>query len=291
VSFSGLEKAGIPAALSTIVIDRWDALKSGDFVDLSFEGLDDPLLKSVVMIESEDRLLGFVLDLGSDSQFLLRHIQFRFLSWEGVSLLSEHFEICPESVWESTSKVIAHPRPPPGQFDSLIISDFQDIFEEFRRQRFSLLWRGSRDGFGVSQFHLGCDGHANTLTVILDTNGNIFGGFTPVKWDSDPEGIFKIDHSLKSFLFTLKNPPNTPAVRLPLKPDQKHLAILCDGTSGQCFGGGCDMSITNNCNAYFYNGAHIGHSYTNNTGVDGSKLFAVLPFFKVKKIEIFEITD
>jgi hypothetical protein len=28
------------------------------------------------------------------------------------------------------------------------------------------------------------DGHVNTLTVFLDTNGNIFGGFTPVEWES-----------------------------------------------------------------------------------------------------------
>jgi hypothetical protein len=33
-------------------------------------------------------------------------------------------------------------------------------------------------------FHSRCDGHANTLTVILHTKGNIFGGSTPVEWES-----------------------------------------------------------------------------------------------------------
>jgi hypothetical protein len=65
--------------------------------------------------------------------------------------------------------------------DSMIVSDFPEIFAEFGGQRFSLLWRGSRDGFGASDFHSRCDGHANTLTVILDTDGNIFSGFTPVE--------------------------------------------------------------------------------------------------------------
>jgi hypothetical protein len=63
---------------------------------------------------------------------------------------------------------------------------------------FSLLWRGSRDGFGAGDFQKLCNGHANTLTVILDTNGNIFGGFTPVEWESYAR--YKADRSLKSFL-------------------------------------------------------------------------------------------
>jgi hypothetical protein len=32
-------------------------------------------------------------------------------------------------------------------------------------------------------FHGRCDGHAPTLTLIQDTEGNIFGGFTPVEWE------------------------------------------------------------------------------------------------------------
>jgi hypothetical protein len=53
----------------------------------------------------------------------------------------------------------------------------------------------------------------------LDTNGNIFGGFTPVKWDSYTG--HKADPSLKSFLFTLKNPHNFPARRFALKAEKK----------------------------------------------------------------------
>jgi hypothetical protein len=50
--------------------------------------------------------------------------------------------------------------------------------------KFSLLWRGSRDGFGASQFHGRYDSHANSLTLIWDTNGNIFGGFPLLKRES-----------------------------------------------------------------------------------------------------------
>jgi hypothetical protein len=56
-------------------------------------------------------------------------------------------------------------------------------------------FRRSRD------FHGRCDGHANTLTLILDTGGNVFGGFAPLQWESPPKGKWKCDNSLKSFLF------------------------------------------------------------------------------------------
>jgi hypothetical protein len=81
--------------------------------------------------------------------------------------------------------------------DSLIIADFPEIFAELRGKHFEVLWRGSRDGFGAKEFHERCDGHANTLTVILDTKGNIFGGFTPLEWDS--KSYDTADDSLKSY--------------------------------------------------------------------------------------------
>jgi hypothetical protein len=67
------------------------------------------------------------------------------------------------------------------RLDLVIISGFPEIFAEFRGSKFSLLCQGNRDGFSSSAFHRRCDGHGNTLTVILDTKGNIFGGFTPVE--------------------------------------------------------------------------------------------------------------
>jgi hypothetical protein len=45
-----------------------------------------------------------------------------------------------------------------------------------------------------------------------DTDGNIFGGFTPLEWEEgDYENTRTGDPSLKSFIFALKNPDNVPA--------------------------------------------------------------------------------
>jgi hypothetical protein len=221
----------------------------------------------------------------------VRHIQLCFLSAEGFSLLADHLEIPPESIWECSVEMIAFP------LDSLIISDFPEIFAEFFGKRFKLLWRGSRDGFSASAFHGRCDGHANTVTVILDTEGNIFGGFTPLEWESwahngeweDLDNCCKSDESEKSFLFTLKNPHNIAARKFRLQSHKKDEAILCDGQYGPFFSGIC---IHNNCNKTTQNFCgSFGITYTNDTGMDGSKVLTGSEYFTVKEIEVFEITD
>jgi hypothetical protein len=189
-----------------------------------------------------------------------------------------------------SSAISTLPSAPNRTFNSTIISEFPRIFAEFEGKRFSLLWRGSRDGFSASEFHRRCDGHANTLTVILDTNGNIFGGFTPVEWDSRSSSPWhKVDYSLKSFLFSLKNPQNIQAKRFALKPTERHYAILCSSGWGPHF---FDIAVSNksnlNSNSYSRN---FGSSYNNDTGIHGFRFFTGSEDFKVKEIEVFKITN
>jgi hypothetical protein len=111
---------------------------------------------------------------------------------------------------------------PLRRLESRAFWDFPAIFEDFKEQIFTLLWRGNRDGFGADDFHRRCHGHPNTLTVILDTKGNIFGGFTPLEWESRTKLSYrKADPTLKSFFFGLKNPQGFPTQRFALKADKK----------------------------------------------------------------------
>jgi hypothetical protein len=187
--------------------------------------------------------------------------------------------------------------PSAPQFDSQIISEFPEIFAEFRGKQFSLLWRGSRDGFKAKEFHRRCDGRANTLTVILDTKGNIFGGFTPVEWESQKRKLpffsasdpfYKADDSQKSFLFTLKNPHDIPARRFALEAKEKRGAIYCDSGWGPCFGDG--IAVSDNCNANTDSHNELGYSYANDTRLGGAIVLTGSYFFTVKEIEVFEIT-
>jgi hypothetical protein len=63
-----------------------------------------------------------------------------------------------QTLQEPTKSLFSRPTPP-------------GIFAEFRRKRFPLPWRGSRDGFGGGDFHGRCDGHVSTVTLIEDTGG------------------------------------------------------------------------------------------------------------------------
>jgi hypothetical protein len=122
---------------------------------------------------------------------------------------------------------------PPRRLELRVFWDFPAIFDEFREKQFILLWRGSGDGFHENDFQGRCDSHSNTLTVILDTNGNIIGGFTPVEWESrewnGKRGMKNncnlADPRMKGFIFTLKNPHNVPARKSPLKANKKDEAI------------------------------------------------------------------
>jgi uncharacterized protein YuzB (UPF0349 family) len=117
----------------------------------------------------------------------------------------------------------------------VIVSDLPQIFAEFHGKASSLLWRDSRVDFRGYNCHGYCDWHANTLTELLNTKGNIVGVYTPVEWEStkcpapqfdgecgyegaDSESEFELEFdkaapSLKLFVFTLKNPHNVPALR------------------------------------------------------------------------------
>jgi hypothetical protein len=186
----------------------------------------------------------------------------------------------------------------PARLDSLIVRDYPPLFEEFRTKRWVLLWWGSRDGFTGQQFHRLCDGHANTLTLILGTDGNVFGGFTPVKWESGLFPKVKGDDSLQSFLFTLRNPHDVSPRKFALKKEKKEETIFCSSDLGPYFYN--DICVKDNCNTnkeswtwivtlcYTYIGTRYEHcSYENDSRFESFLTGA--HNFTVKEIEVFEI--
>jgi hypothetical protein len=59
-----------------------------------------------------------------------------------------------------------------NSFKGQILTDVKKSIEllelcEFSpRDKWSLLYRGTRDGFGSNAFHFKCDDHANTFTIL-----------------------------------------------------------------------------------------------------------------------------
>jgi hypothetical protein len=192
------------------------------------------------------------------------------------------------------------PKPPAiKRLNSVIVDGLPEILEDVcQQQRFVLLWRGSRDGFQPRDFHSRCDGHPNTLTLIQDSDGNIFGGFTPVEWESrtwneqmwEQNNCPKADGSLKTFLFTLKNPSGLAPRKFSLKPDWNRSAIYCDKDQGPVFGLEGDVTIRSNCNTSSSSYAnYFGHTFLNDTGLPGETFLTGSSSFRVKEIEVFEL--
>jgi hypothetical protein len=126
---------------------------------------------------------------------------------------------------------------------------------------------------------------------------HIFGGFTPVRWDSrkwkKKKGIedncWKADPTVTSFLFKLNNLHNIAPWKLVLKKERNNEAIYFRSEWSLCFGdiGVCDRCDTNN-HSYTW---LFGIDCTNDTELDGGTFFTGSHTFQVKKIEVFEITD
>jgi hypothetical protein len=126
------------------------------------------------------------------------------------------------------------------------------------------------------------------LTLIETTKGFIFGGFTPIAWESSSSGVNKLDSSGKSFLFSLKNPLNSEPRKFMLMNGKN--AIRCRSKYSLLFAGPCDMCVYDNCNTSTNNFTYHGGSYVNDTGIDGQLVFNGERNFTVKEIEVFTIS-
>jgi hypothetical protein len=187
---------------------------TSDVSVLSVDALDGLLSSESFFVDSEDALLRILFTLGHPD--VLRHIRWEFVSTPAIASHCEDPALLhpTESLWLAAADRLSHPPPPPARaIDSLIVSEFPPVFEEFRRKSFNRSWRGSHDCVGAKKFHRRFDGRADTLTLIADTDGNVFGGFTLVEWDSrvvmnrfDRNKSWKGEDSLRSFPFTLRNP-------------------------------------------------------------------------------------
>jgi hypothetical protein len=126
------------------------------------------------------------------------------------------------------------------------------------------------------------------LTLGQDTEGSIFGGFTPAQWESREHNCFKADPSLNSVLFTLENPHNFPERKCALNAEAKDRAVNCNSSWGPIF---FDIWISDNCNTNTDSYSNLGLSYANDTCLGGQTVLTGSRDFTVKEIEVFEITE
>jgi hypothetical protein len=260
------------------------------------EILSSPELK----LENEDAFLKILISLGTEYFEFWEYVEVKHLTNDGISLFIEHlpFDELTESIWQRITDRLRCSKPTDLNrercrddvvvgFESLILKDYPNILSDFSNKVWKLLYRGSRDGFGASNFHGKCDNESNTLTLIETTKGFIFGGFIPLVWNSTTNG-YKSDSSQKSFVFTLKNARNIQPRTFKLVNGSN--AINCSSNHGPIFGGGCDILVAGNCNANTNSSTNLGGGYVNDTGITGIAVFTGEQYFTVKEIEVFAIT-
>ena len=173
-------------------------------------------------------------------------------------------------------------------FNSEILKDNQPselikVCEFSSNDKWTLLYRGSRDGFGVADFHAKCDNHSNTLT-ILKAHGTsyIFGGFASINWDGSSG--YKSDQN--AFLFSLTNRDNKPR-KIRQKRNTAY-SIYCDPTYGSTFGGSHDLHICNSANTTENSYSKLGHSYEHPQPSEGQSYLAGSNKFKLSEIEVYQ---
>jgi hypothetical protein len=159
--------------------------------------------------------------------------------------------------------------------------------------KWTLLYRGTRDGFGSSDFHSKCDGHSNTLIVLQAQNSSyIFGGFTTVSWESvraDFFGTWKVDPN--AFLFSLTNKENKP-MKMSINPNQIHYAINCNYKFGPIFGRGRDLLVCSDSNTTSNSHSNLSDTYKHPQyayrTLEAQEFLAGSNHFRLSEIEVYE---
>ena len=136
--------------------------------------------------------------------------------------------------------------------------------------KFKLLFNKSRDGSYGNDFHKYYDKKGPTLTLIHTNKGKIFGGYTPINWES-LGGIDKTDNL--TFIFSL-NSMNK------FTKYQDGRSIYLYTYNGPCFGSGSDLGICKDMNkGWIGNGNYL----RNRELTDGESDFVV------NEIEVFKV--
>ena len=139
-------------------------------------------------------------------------------------------------------------------------------------KNYNLIFRASRDGFKADDFHKKCDWRRNTVTFILTTTGNIFGGFTDVSWDNESDA----KEGSNGFIFSLNNWEIYYNINVKFN-------IRCIKEYGPIFGN-FDLAISDNCNK--------NKSYINPYAYDFNEKNNFLEenkYFFVKDYEIYQL--
>jgi hypothetical protein len=151
-------------------------------------------------------------------------------------------------------------------------------------QKWVLIYKATRDGFGGGDFHRFCDNQGPTMSVIQSNDGGyLFGGYTSVSWRSAE--TFVIDKH-GPFIFTLTNPHGIPPCKYPIQDAE--YSILDKSVCGPTFGRGADLHVYGNSHTHSDSNFNFPCSYTDKTK-RGSMTFTGTKNFRTSDIEVYRL--
>lgn len=185
---------------------------------------------------------------------ILPHIRYPLMSVEELSEIVKPTGLIPHELYIQTMEYFATPkafedsndpqfrdRSKPFSGSKLLTSSYCSLLRKWldnKKRVWKLAYRASKDGWAASDFHRCMDNKGESIVVIQSENGNIFGGYSALPWQSI--GSYRYDN--RCFLFSLKNATGKP---VKIQNNGPHVAgqysIYCGSNYGPTFGGGHDL--------------------------------------------------
>jgi len=146
--------------------------------------------------------------------------------------------------------------------------------------KFNMLFNTAKDGDSASTFHYYCDWVSPTVTVVLDTEGRKFGGYSTNAW-CQPSAGSVYSRAPESFLFNLSNNKKFDFIN-----NSDSNAIYKSNSYGPTFGGGHDLYLANSCKSNTNSYCSKNTFNTGETNLLGNKSSTS---FQVSNYEVYQV--
>lgn len=172
-----------------------------------------------------------------------------------------------------------------NKFDSIILNEtnrcdefLKQIYEWTEGKDMKLLYRGTKDGMSVNDFHNKCDDQGPTINLFKNEKGYIFGGYASIGWKSNGGQV----PAPESFLFTLTNMYNIVQTKFPNSDTERSICNLSE--YGPTFGRYYDIFID-----FKTNYVSFPKSYKDVLGKGFSIFTGENSHFNLEEIEVFKL--
>jgi hypothetical protein len=153
-------------------------------------------------------------------------------------------------------------------------------------QKWNLIYKGTRDGFTIDDFHRCSDSQGPTITIIESLDNYLFGGFTSISWNFH-QGAKSGVTDRTAFLFTLTNPHGISPAKYPIKSSGEHAVV--PNAMGPTFGQ-YDICIYPNSNLNSQSFIKFPTHFNDSTG-KGYLTFTGSTNFTTRDIEIYRLSN